>query len=202
METQVQQVARLTTFVTNYKNEILMPLAQAGVLTKELCYEAVKMYMDEIEQRKVRDVVLEVTKDNKYSCFHPFHSAPFTIDGKEWLSVEHYYRAAHFFGVDDDFVEEIRTAKNPAVAHRRGVNGTSSGRRVRPDWDKESANELKKAYMCMLDAHPELKKTLIETDIARLVLLPPPVDTYIGVDKQGEGQNMAGKVLVEIRNEL
>lgn len=193
-----QKVEEIKKFLGTFKDDVLIPLAEAGVLSEELCSEAIEEYIAEIEASRFRDIPEDITKDGKYEKLHPFYQAPFKIGDNEWLSIEHYWRACRFFGTEDDFVDEIKAAKNAQIAHRRGVNGEKSNRALRPDWIDAKEDEIKKAYVAMFEAHPECLEVL-KTSEATQLLLRPHTDICLGIDKNGEGENLAGKILLKLR---
>lgn len=53
-----------------------------------------------------------------YGCFSNFSKHGFELDGKYWITSEHYFQAQKFVG--SDFEEEVRLAKTPMEAARMG----------------------------------------------------------------------------------
>lgn len=196
METKIKN---LKDFIEKYKNEILIPLAKEGLLTKDLCYEAIDVYIEQLEEerRKSKDIAFLISKEGEFQSLHPFHEAPFMVAGKEYGSVIHYYWSSKFAGSDEEFSESLRTCKTPQVAHRRGLNGGSS-HKVREDWDQIKKNEVRKAYQASLATHAE-SASLLKRITAEKIIIKPCVDDTLGVDKDGKGENLAGLVLSELK---
>lgn len=128
-----------------------------------------------------------------------FWSSEFTLDGKRWLSVEHYYQANKFkkgfpefynsFSLDSD----SEVSKNTAMAKSAGgKTGKYKGQLLRPksivmDGDFFEGNQhnktMKNAMMAKFSQHEELKKLLLATKQAKLVHFqrgsPPVVFTEL-----------------------
>lgn len=128
-----------------------------------------------------------------------FWSSEFTLDGKKWLSVEHYYQANKFkkgfpefynsFSLDSD----SELSKNTAMAKSAGgKTGKYKGQLLRPksvvmDGDFFEGNKhsktMKDAMMAKFSQHEELKKLLLATKQAKLVHFqrgsPPVVFTEL-----------------------
>ena len=132
----------------------------------------------------------------KLSNFWP---SEFTLDGKRWLSVEHYYQANKFkkgfpefynsFSLDSD----SELSKNTTMAKSAGgKTGKYKGQLLRPksvamDGDFFEGNKhnktMKDAMMAKFSQHEELKKLLLATKQAKLVHFqrgsPPVVFTEL-----------------------
>ena len=124
-----------------------------------------------------------------------FHVAPIEIDGRTFSTVEHYYQAKKATN-DQDF-DYIATGFSPGEARRRG-------RAIKPHelWDSAKLGVMEKACRAKFAQHPDLGKMLLETGDLELVEYAPWGDTFWGVDKNYEGQNNLGKILMGIREEL
>ena len=114
----------------------------------------------------------------------------------EFPTVEHAYQAAKTDIPAE--IEAIRAAPNAAAAKKLGRTVT-----VKAGWNQAAAQQT------MLDLlrqkfgdNPELKQQLLATGDRNLVHDAPWGDTFWGVDKNGEGQNMQGEMLMQIRNEI
>jgi ribA/ribD-fused uncharacterized protein len=64
--------------------------------------------------------------------FGTYYSAPMTIDGVAWPTVEHFYQAQKF-PTNPEYQEKIRTTKNPSTAKTMGKTKEIP---ERPDWVK------------------------------------------------------------------
>lgn len=74
---------------------------------------------------------------------------------------------------------------------------------LRPDWEEIKVDCMKKAVMAKFSQSKELSIKLLLTDERQLVEGNVWKDTFWGVDlKTGEGQNMLGKILMEVRTSL
>ena len=131
-----------------------------------------------------------------YGCFSNFSAHGVELKGKWWPTTEHYFQAQKFAGSEHE--ELVRLAKTP----RQAANmGRERSRPLRADWE-----EVKDAVMCeavrqKFLTHAGIQQILLETGDEEIVENAPG-DYYWGIGADGSGQNMLGKILMEVRTEL
>jgi ribA/ribD-fused uncharacterized protein len=147
----------------------------------------------------------------QYAFLSNFHFNPILLAGKIWDTTEHYYQAQKFrpdllFSefAPDTMWEHVRKAGSPSEAYR-------ISHRYRTYWDK-TFEERKFMVMstCVFEKfaqHRTLRHQLIETGRAELVEGNAWHDNYWGNCRCGdcakiEGQNMLGKLLMQLRDEF
>lgn len=137
---------------------------------------------------------------------HPIQMLDENGDYVTWLTVEHYYQAHKFFGVNDplaqDCVERIKSAKSPEEAARIG----RSMQRLKPylinsDWDNIKIDVMYKALKCKFSMYPHLNSMLLSTAGSVLVEASPH-DLFWGGGREGEGLNYLGRLLMKLRSEF
>ena len=196
-----KEVEGIIKFVENFKKEILIPLAEAGVLNSEVIQEAKKIYAEELETKTRPITLVRIERDGKWGFLHPQTECDLTIEGKVYGSVEHYRIASAYFGSDDEFAEYVRESKTPQMAHRRGENADNAKKARRADFESSRDGELKKAYAAYLLKNPQHLKILKETGEVT-IQYASVADLYLGTPVDGKGYNAIGKVLMELRKEL
>lgn len=133
------------------------------------------------------------TKD-PYGFMGNYYKARFFVYGRWWDWSEAPYQAAKT-SVQSE-IDEIWSAKKANDTRLLGQKVT-----MRPDWDQVKRQVMKEVVTAKFLQHPELLKQLMETGDEELIE-DSPVDWYWGCGADGTGQNMLGKVLMEIRTEL
>jgi hypothetical protein len=133
---------------------------------------------------------------DRYGWLSNFSSHGFGLDGKYWPTVEHYFQAQKF--EDGQCREKIRRARNPKEAKRLG---RSRSWRLRRDWESVKADIMRKAVQKKFETHDDLRQMLLETGDEDLVEHSRG-DSYWGSGPDGNGKNMLGKVLMEVRPAL
>lgn len=138
----------------------------------------------------VRPVFFGPLGDPRWRPLSNFFPSPIMVDGREYASVEHYYQACK--AVTETDHELIRTAESPAAAKRRG-------RRVemRSDWERVKGDVMREGLLAKYQQHPELARVLLSTG-HRPIHEDSRWDDVWGW-AGGEGQDLLGKILVEIR---
>ena len=158
--------------------------------------------------------------------FSNFFETSFELDGTKWTTTEHYFQASKF-RQNPDYVEVIRVASTPNKAFILGQQKKKGGYAGKwpldPKKDKRSLNDLidsfkeckiiedwdqvvkievmEKAVMAKFSQNEKLRALLISTGDAEIVE-DSPRDSFWGIGKDGNGQNMLGKILMKIRTLL
>ena len=128
--------------------------------------------------------------------FSNFAAFPFDLDGKHWLTSEHYFQAQKF--TDEAYQEKIRLTPSPMVAAQLG---RSRAIPLRLDWEERKDDVMRAAVKAKVMAHPHLKSLLLSTGHEELVEKTTK-DHYWGCGTSGTGKNMLGVILMELRTSL
>lgn len=79
-------------------------------------------------------------------------------------------------------------------------NGLANGVQMNPNWENVKIDVMR-TVLALKFADPELKQMLLDTSDA-LIQENSPYDNFYGIGKDGSGQNMLGKLLMELRDKL
>ncbi|KAA0038249.1 hypothetical protein IC582_003602 [Cucumis melo] len=137
---------------------------------------------------------------------HPIHLTDENGNGCTWLTVEHYYQAHKFVGIDDpvarDCVEKIKSARSPEEAARIGrLMQRQHPKMIRSDWRTAKLDTMYRALKCKFSSYPHLKSMLLSTAGSVLVEASPH-DLFWGGGRDGEGLNYLGRLLMQLRAEF
>jgi ribA/ribD-fused uncharacterized protein len=130
----------------------------------------------------------------EYGFLNNFYRAKMEIYGKIWDTVEHAYQAQKTAIPGE--INKIWAAATPREARNMGQLV-----QMRPDWDQVKYSVMKECVMAKFLQHSDLKIKLIDTAYEEIVE-DSPIDWYWGCGKDGTGQNMLGKILMEVRHEI
>ena len=140
-----------------------------------------------------------------------FHPAAIELDGESWRTVEHYYQAQK--SDHPDYRAAIRAAVSPGIAKRlaappaapRRISQQSWFRKnralPRADWHEVKLDIMRRADSAKFTQHAELAALLLATGEATLIE-DSPREPFWGTGPDGNGHNWAGRVLMEIRDDL
>jgi ribA/ribD-fused uncharacterized protein len=128
-----------------------------------------------------------------YSAFSNFHPAPIRIGGRTYPTSEHYFQACKAETREE--CEAIRKAGNPAQAKRMGRKV-----KLRKDWESIKVKVMRVALRAKFTQHKDLKDLLLSTGDA-VIHEDAPKDAVWGW-MGGSGQDLLGKLLMELRDEL
>lgn len=137
------------------------------------------------------------TRD-KYGEFSNFSRHPVYLDGKRYPTSEHYFQAQKFARTEPDYEEKIRLAKS---AREAADMGRSRAHKLRPDWESVKDDVMLAALRAKFTQHQELRQLLLTTGDEELIEASP-TDLYWGTGADGQGKNMLGQLLVQVRQEL
>ncbi len=132
----------------------------------------------------------------QYGAFSNFSRHGFELNGKYWPTVEHYFQAQKFAGMELE--DRIRQAATPKDAKKLGWTRSTP---LRADWDEVKDEVMRQAIRRKFQTHAELRELLISTEDEELVENSPK-DYYWGCGADGSGKNMTGIILMEVRAEF
>ncbi|WP_440135425.1 NADAR family protein [Chitinophaga sancti] len=154
----------------------------------------------------------EISEDGSIteSCLGQWWVAPFTVNGKTYLTAEHWMMAgkATLFG-DTEIEKKILASPSPATVK-------ALGRKVAnfdpAKWDAAKREIVRQGNIHKFTQHPELKAFLLSTGKDVLVEASP-LDRIWGIGlsatnenaahpEKWRGQNLLGYALMEVRDVL
>lgn len=134
--------------------------------------------------------------NDEYGCFSNFSHYGFELDGKWWMTSEHYFQAQKFH--DTKYEEIIRLLDNPMKVAEMGRNRNLP---LRKDWEEVKDAVMKKAVLEKFKQNETIRKVLLATGKDNIVEKTTN-DYYWGCGEDGSGKNMLGIILMEVREEL
>ena len=133
---------------------------------------------------------------DEYGEFSNFYYSSFIIDGKEWKTVEHYFQAKEFEGTE--YEEKIRNIEKAIEAAKAGRDRSLP---LRSDWNEIKNVVMYKGAYEKFNQNKELRAILLSTG-KKEIIEETEEDNYWGCGKKGDGENMLGKILMRVREEL
>lgn len=134
--------------------------------------------------------------NDEYGCFSNFAHYGFELDGKSWMTSEHYFQAQKFAGTE--YEEIIRLLDNPMKAAEMGRNRDLP---LREDWEQVKDDIMRKAVRAKFIQNKEIRDVLMSTG-KETIIEKTTDDYYWGCGKAGSGKNMLGIILMEVREEF
>jgi ribA/ribD-fused uncharacterized protein len=133
---------------------------------------------------------------DEYGEFSNFAAFPFTLDGKQWPTSEHYFQAQKF--KVEAYREKIRKANSPMIAAHLGRSRKVP---IRREWESVKVEVMRRAVVAKFAAHNELQALLLSTGDEKLIEAADR-DDFWGCAASGYGQNWLGRILMEVRASL
>jgi N-glycosidase YbiA len=140
-----------------------------------------------------------------------FWPAEIRLDGQTWPTAEHYYQAQKHDS--HAYRQAIRSAETPARAKRLSASPDASGKagrqswfrannkEPRADWNAAKLDVMRKADWAKFSQNSDLAALLLGTGDAKLIE-DSPSDPFWGIGPGGDGENWAGRVLMDVRERL
>lgn len=131
--------------------------------------------------------------EGKYYCLSNFSAHQVEYQGEVYMTAEHAYQAQKF--KDSLIIEKIKNAKSAYLAREYGQ--AKEGRKE--DFDKLGV--MKAVISAKLSGHEDVRQTLLSTGES-IIVKNHPDDYFWGIGLDGTGENMMGKIWMELRKEL
>lgn len=131
--------------------------------------------------------------EDEYYLLSNFSAHQVEFEGKIYPTAEHAYQAAKF--ADETIVEKVRLAKSPVLAKAVAYQVKNQWRQ---DWHEIKVRVMEKIVAAKLNQHEDVRRALIKTSQLE-IKENSPVDEFWGVGKDGQGQNLMGKIWMKLR---
>lgn len=173
--------------------------------------------LDKLPQSYSKQAIATQHKDNTTAFFHKesplsnFHPCKLTINGTNFSSVEQFYTACKAEFAKRE-TTDIMMDPNPETAKRISKQISASfNEQQKQAWHKKAPAIMKEGMLAKFKQNDELRDFLLNTN--EDTLAEGSLDSYWGCGRRLEddrvfdkskwcGQNMAGKLLEEVRNAL
>jgi ribA/ribD-fused uncharacterized protein len=126
----------------------------------------------------------------------PFSAHQIEIWGEKFATVEHAYQSAKF--LPGPVREEIKNAPSAYACWKLNWKYKQDKSLLTPSFDKDKVME--ELFRAKIAQHTDVLEILKLS--GERVLIKNVEDVYWGVDKDGVGKNMMGKIWMKIRSEL
>lgn len=117
--------------------------------------------------------------------------------GVTYQTSEHAYQCQKF----TNSVYNWSVVYNAPSAHEAFINARSLEEFVKPNWREDRVRVMKSILFQKVFQHPYVKKKLLETG-DRILVENSWRDSFWGIGLNKDGQNMLGKLWMEIRQEI
>lgn len=138
--------------------------------------------------------------EKPYGVFSNLYRRPIEFEGRVYPTAEHAYQAGK--ARRPEVKEWILAAPSPALL-AMAAHGLYYWD-ITPGWSKTKFDRMKKILIAKFTQHQDLRDILLATGNKRLVesaTVDNPVNRLWG-EVNGKGQNMLGRLLMEVRVEL
>ena len=127
--------------------------------------------------------------------FTNFFEAPITINDKKWATAENYFQGQKFIGSPfEEAVRQCSTARETLNLSRL----PEVKQWQRKDWFEANVDVMRVGLYAKFTQHRDLQELLLGTG-KREIIEHTDKDRFWG---DGSGENMLGKLLVELRKKL
>lgn len=165
-----------------------------------------------MRQRKTAPVLLGFFHENEeYGCFSNWYQAEFEYAGRHFANSEQfmmYHKVLAFRKYD--LADQIMHTKDPAKCKK--IAGKKFPEFDPALWDRIGGTIVKRGVKAKFTQNPDIQQTLLDTENALLAECSPyDLKWGIGIDikdpdrtviAKWKGQNLLGRILMEVREEL
>lgn len=133
------------------------------------------------------------SKSSEYKWLSNFFPTSFRdLNGQLFLSSEQYYVYCKAANKED--AEKVLNANYGGMVKKIGQQI-----KIRDDWEEIKIEAMRHALWFKFSQNEDLKQKLLDTGDVELIEYAPWGDTFWGVDKNKEGNNVLGKMLMGLR---
>jgi len=116
---------------------------------------------------------------------------------QHFATVEHAYQYQKFADCDPAWAEQIKTAKSPWLAKCLARERDSS----LPGWRRRRRSIMRELLAAKIAQHTDVREALRSTGTRIIIEKGNPNESYWGIGKDQNGQNVLGKLWMELRQE-
>ena len=134
-------------------------------------------------------------------AFHPFDSFSahqVNIWGIKFPTAEHAFQWKKFFSMRPDISAQILEAPSPEAAKQISQMYKLD---MPANWHQIKVSIMKEVFTAKAEQNRDVKEALQRSG-NRQIIENSPVDSFWGCGPDGKGQNMVGKIWMEIRNNI
>lgn len=134
--------------------------------------------------------------ENEFYCLSNFSSFSIEEDGILYITSEYLYHTKKFN--DPEIKMQIIQARSTHDAQKIANQNKD---KMREDWHDIKVDVMRDILRLKIDQHPYVKKKLLDTG-DREIIENSWRDTFWGWGENKDGQNMLGKLWMELRGEI
>jgi len=134
----------------------------------------------------------------EYYVLDNFSSFQVEYKGKVYPTSEHAYQSLKFVNTNPELAERIRNAKS---AHEAFKLAEANSDKVEKNWDDIKLKIMKEILICKVNQHEYVMKKLLQSG-DREIVEDSWRDSYWGWGEDRKGENMLGKLWMEVRKEI
>lgn len=134
----------------------------------------------------------------EYYVFDNFSSFQVEYKGKVYPTSEHAYQSSKFVNSDSELAERIKNSKS---AHEAFKLAEANKDKKERNWDEIKLKIMKEILICKVTQHEYVMKKLLQSE-DRVIVEDSWRDSYWGWGEDRKGENMLGKLWMEVRNEI
>lgn len=137
-------------------------------------------------------------RNQKWGPFSNFSRHPIFIDGTTYPTAEHYYQSQKFVTTDPTYAKAISRVTYAGDAAKMGRDPS---RPLRGDWEDIKVDVMRKALRAKMIQHRDVLDLLVESG-EREIIENSPNDYFWGCGAENTGENVLGRLWMELREEV
>ncbi|KAJ6238755.1 hypothetical protein M0813_25981 [Anaeramoeba flamelloides] len=137
--------------------------------------------------------------ENPYGCFSNYYFSPFYLEGKYWITSEHYFQAQKFIRYPE-ILEKVRRFLTPSKV-KKFTNSQQMIHKHRNDWPRVKEEVMKRVLEAKFLQNERIKQILLSTGEKELIETTYN-DRYWANGGDDTGLNRLGNLLMELRERI
>ncbi|KAJ3431677.1 hypothetical protein M0812_20593 [Anaeramoeba flamelloides] len=137
--------------------------------------------------------------EKPYGCFSNYYFSPFYLEGKYWITSEHYFQAQKFIQYPE-ILEKVRRFLTPSKV-KKFTNSQQMIHKHRNDWPRVKEEVMKRVLEAKFLQNERIKQILLSTGEKELIETTYN-DRYWANGGDDTGLNRLGNLLMELRERI
>jgi len=142
------------------------------------------------------EIIYFGSPQESYGCFSILFKSSFQLEGRNWISIEHYISYQKF--KNTEWEKKISSLQQPLKV--RELCNTIPEEHISEDWKNQKESIMFEANYQKFSQNESLKVILLETGKKEIIFFEE--DDWWGSGLDQKGKNLLGTILVQVRNKL
>ncbi len=133
-----------------------------------------------------------------YCSLDNFSAHAISLWGEDFATAEHAFQWKKFADSNKDIADTILVANSPHLV--KEISNANKDKQPK-DWHERKVHIMEEILRAKANQHADVRGALKRSD-TKTIVENSPVDSFWGIGPKGNGQNIVGKIWMQIRDSM